>query len=199
VLFLHLLRLVYQEYSASASGCAVRRVACEHCNQTYIYQLRLTAKGSAASLRFMNKTATRERAAARAQKKLHKRLAVEVAPNSCPNCGHYQRDMIVLLRKRVLRRIALSLFFLAVGLIILWIAEEQVASPAFTHATQFITALVICSLLGGFLWTFLHDFNRASHRRTRDMLGDKCQSMPAEEFDALLAGQSADLFADKIV
>jgi hypothetical protein len=165
VLVLHLLRLVFQEYSASASGCAVRRVSCEHCNQTYIYQLRLTAKGSATSLRFMNKTATRERAAARAQKKLQKRLAVEVAPNPCPDCGHYQRDMIGLLRKRYLRRIALSLFFLAVAVTILWIAEEQVAAPALTAASQFITALVICSLLGGLLWVFLHDYNRTAPRR----------------------------------
>jgi hypothetical protein len=107
--------------------------------------------------------------------------------------------MIVLLRRRHLRTFGLATFFLAVALAILWIVEEQLPSPALTATAQLLTVLVIAGLLGAPVWIFLHDVNRTAHRRTRAALGTDCQAMPADEFDALLAGQAPDLFTDERV
>jgi hypothetical protein len=197
VIAVHLIHLVFQEVSVTTTGCTVRRVACEHCGETYIYQLRIAAKGTAHSIFFIGKAGKKKIAEARAQEKLRKRLAIDNEPPPCPACGHYQRVMIPILRKRLLRRAALTTFFLAIALFILWIVEEQLTSPFFTAATQFATALVICSVLGWITWILLHNFNHSAHRRTREVLGARCAAMPAEEFDALLAGQTPAVFMDE--
>jgi hypothetical protein len=188
-LFLH---VVVQSVSAKASGCRVRRVICEHCGREYIYQLRRTATGTSQSYMFMGRGGKKQAAEVAAQGKLQKVLAEGVDVVPCPECGSLQANMLRLVKKMALRVITIFSGFGAVVMGIFWLCTNQfLGGRKFVPVAEIATAVFFAGLCLSLTWVLLRDFNARAHRRTRAALGARCRALPAEEFDALVAGGNA--------
>lgn len=186
-LFLH---VVVQSVSAKAAGCTVKRIVCEHCGVAYIYQLRRKATGTAQSYMFMGRINKKQAAEIAAQRKLQKVLAQGIDPVPCPECGKLQGEMLRLVRKGRLRVVGMCSGLLGVTVAILWICTDQwIAGPKLIPTAQIATVLFLACLTLSLMWVVFADPNARAHRRTRAVLGAKCRAMPADEFDALLAGE----------
>jgi len=115
---------------ATVRGAVWKVVSCSHCNDRYAYLLELEATGADHDLLFVDGEDSAKRARARAEENLSKMSRNVVLPVPCPNCGHYQDDMVRLLKeegtsngpvKAGLIVAALSLIPLAFRVPYLWI------------------------------------------------------------------------------
>lgn len=89
-----------RRYTATVRGWKRKLVTCEYCGRAYDYKVSCEATGSAESPYYLNNEGASERAQTRAQARLNSKLesAVEAVP--CPQCGHFQADMVTMLRQR---------------------------------------------------------------------------------------------------
>jgi hypothetical protein len=105
------------DYTAVASGQAIKLVGCEQCGAEYVYQVMRTATGEGTSFLFLNNEGASKLASSRAESRIQEVLerCVDLVP--CPTCGWYQRDMVPKAR-RLHRRWMLNLgACLTIGLI----------------------------------------------------------------------------------
>lgn len=93
-----------------ASGAAWKLARCEKCGTEYVYLMRRMAVGrESTSLLFGADREAEARAYEYAGMNLGWELRTEVDPVPCPDCGHYQADMVEAVRRRA------TLFFNCVG------------------------------------------------------------------------------------
>jgi hypothetical protein len=104
---------IFKEALARKSGTTVKDVCCERCGFEYVYQFqRRTAREVATNVGFYDYKA----AEARASDNLTHVLRDSCDPVPCPNCGWYQRPMVLRarqLRYRALRATALVILMVA--------------------------------------------------------------------------------------
>jgi hypothetical protein len=92
-------------YSASASGTTIARVACERCGKTYYYQLARTVHARIHSPFDIGGKAAPQRANDRARERLRQMLEADTDAVPCPHCGTYQEAMLPVLRNPRLKRL----------------------------------------------------------------------------------------------
>jgi Zn ribbon nucleic-acid-binding protein len=90
-------------YTATMKGSVLKLVACEECDAEYVYTLRRRAKGHGFSPLFFNQAGAQAQALQGAQTALQERLEHEVDEVPCPKCGHIQKHMFPMARKRYRR------------------------------------------------------------------------------------------------
>ncbi|PQO45833.1 hypothetical protein [Blastopirellula marina] len=83
----------------SVQGRAWKFVTCENCQQEYAYVLQLEAIGQDLNVLFLDEADTEKRARAQAEQNLLKQSENMIRPVPCPQCGHYQADMVALLKE----------------------------------------------------------------------------------------------------
>jgi hypothetical protein len=82
-----------QSYTATVRGRFPKFVKCVVCELDYVYLIEREAKGEGTSLLFLDNTGASERAGARAQEALMRKIEKEVDIVPCPACGTIQPDM----------------------------------------------------------------------------------------------------------
>src|SRR5688572_20468934 len=91
------------EYTATVSGSVPKFVRCEQCGFEYVYELTRRASGQGTSFLFLDNEGAESAAHAAAHQALVAKLEDAIDPVPCLGCGHYQADMVALLRRRYLR------------------------------------------------------------------------------------------------
>lgn len=84
---------------ATVRGAVWKVVCCSGCKERYAYLLELEATGEDHDQNVVGGKDSAERARARAEEQLSKLSRNVVLPVPCPNCGHYQEDMVRLLKE----------------------------------------------------------------------------------------------------
>lgn len=98
-------RIPYGEkYTISATGAKWKLVLCKNCGCEYVYMVKTTASGTAENLLWLNKQGAIQKAEERASKNLNKRLDKLKKEYPCPNCGHYQPEMIQRMKVAILQK-----------------------------------------------------------------------------------------------
>src|ERR1051326_5823491 len=87
-------------HSATASGSALKLVACERCQSECVYRLGRTSFARVQGEVFVDSEEDAELAASHAEELLEETLEGAIDPVPCPVCGWYQEDMVVEARKR---------------------------------------------------------------------------------------------------
>jgi hypothetical protein len=94
---LHL--LLAREYrNAQVPGMVLKLVQCGECGTEYVYQMQRVGYGSHSSTVIAPDSMSTIHAWNRAAADLNRRLLQEVDPVPCPQCGHYQDDMVASIR-----------------------------------------------------------------------------------------------------
>jgi hypothetical protein len=105
------------DYTSTASGAVLKLVRCEQCAAEYVYQMQRTATGGGTSLLFLDNEGAADRAAARAEQSLQRKLERGVDLVPCPACGWYQQTMFVKARRQYRRWMLYAGLCLTLGLI----------------------------------------------------------------------------------
>ena len=86
-------------YTATMKGASLKAVQCEGCRAEYLYRYEASSSGSDTSLLFLNNAGARNRARELAERALEKQLERGVDAVPCPQCGHFQANMLRIVRK----------------------------------------------------------------------------------------------------
>jgi hypothetical protein len=97
---LHVL-LAREHRNAQVPGAVLKLVQCGRCRTEYVYQMHRVGYGSHSSMLFAPDPMSGVRAWNNAAAALHRSLLQEVDPVPCPQCGHYQDDMVAAIRWRL--------------------------------------------------------------------------------------------------
>src|SRR5262245_9087754 len=79
----------------TAGATAQKAVRCESCDKKYVYLTYREGVGSGDNFLWLNSAGADAEAAEEARQNVADKLAWAVDPVPCPNCGHFQSDMIL--------------------------------------------------------------------------------------------------------
>ena len=155
---------------ASVRGAVWKFVSCEHCKQPYAYLVELEATGEIHDPLFWDSAGAAERARERAEQNLALKGRNTVVPVPCPNCGHYQPDMV----RRLKDDASINRFQIAGGVIFLISLVPWAFGNAWAWGAAIVGAVVGLSLLTyGYVIAFDFDPN-AGDPATRKAIGQRC-------------------------
>lgn len=92
----------WNDLTAHRFGSVEKTVNCEKCGADYVYALFCEVTGNAISLFSLDNAGAARRAEARAEQKLQNALEHGVDVRPCPQCGHFQDNMIAKAREQIL-------------------------------------------------------------------------------------------------
>ena len=139
---------VGKDYTAVAQGSARKQVRCEQCGREFTYLVERTGTGKGSSWYFLDNEGAQIRADTKAQQTLAASLGCAVDPVACPECGWFQKNMVVEARRRRHR------WILNVGVgggaILLLFAMFPTAMNSARPNDNLVVAAVALAGLGGF-------------------------------------------------
>lgn len=149
-----------KRYTSTATKSATKTVTCENCHKNFEYDTTRTAQGFGDSLLWLDNKGAEERASRFANKNCEKMLrkAIEITP--CPHCGWYQRNMVMLgKRKRLLYTALLGLPASIIASI--WQSSRAATAPSdsWQELLPFISFCTFVFL--GIVWFFRYNPNRS--------------------------------------
>jgi hypothetical protein len=172
------------DYTATASGSVVKIVCCEACDHEYAYGMSRRISSSTFSVLGLDGNDAAASSQQDARQRLRRALKKGCDPVPCPQCGWYQKAMILRLRKIRLRWVT----NLVLALILSPIFITPIAALIFLREIFFVLTAdfvmwgsVPLLLLGRYLLNKSYDPNRASVE-SRIALGRKLAFSEEEYF-----------------
>jgi hypothetical protein len=137
-----------EERFAELTGWARREVTCEGCGFEYLYVLSREGRGAGFSPFFLDRAGAAERAWDEAKADLVVELAAGIDPVPCPRCGHYQADMVALLREQRLFWMKwVAILAIPVGLIVVPTAIVALGDAPLLPVAKIVILAVIVGIL----------------------------------------------------
>ncbi|HEV8378880.1 MAG TPA: hypothetical protein VGP99_08515, partial [Tepidisphaeraceae bacterium] len=87
-------------YTSTATGKIAKPVQCVRCGGEYVYIMERKVTGGGFSFLFVDNDGAAKRAEAAARQNLERKLNDDCDLVACPDCGHYQPQMIRKIRGR---------------------------------------------------------------------------------------------------
>src|SRR5687768_14080881 len=87
------------EWTVTRSGSVLKFVKCEQCNHDFAYWMRRKLESSSFSVLGLDNRGAVNRATEEAEYCLRRSLRRSCDPVPCPECGHYQPDMVEQIRR----------------------------------------------------------------------------------------------------
>jgi hypothetical protein len=87
------------DWTVTRSGSVLKFVRCEQCNHEYAYWMHRKIQHSSFSVLGLDNRGAANRADREAQTRLQRSLSNYCDPVPCPECGHYQSEMIDRVRR----------------------------------------------------------------------------------------------------
>jgi hypothetical protein len=140
------------DYTSMIHGTMHKFVPCEQCGVEYVYLLERIASGSSSSFLFLDNSGAEERASAKADAALRRKLERGVDAVPCPKCGWYQDHMIPAARRAhrlwmLILGACLTIGVLPLGLIGALLNSNENAGPTIPWFT-FQVGLAAIAILG---------------------------------------------------
>ena len=111
-----------RKYTVTVTATTYKTVHCEKCGCDFVYPMRRKAQGTGHSPLWLDNKGATTRAESAARENLAKKLAKEIDPVPCPDCGRYQTDMATKMKKGKWRwMVVVGWMAIIVSLIAAWI------------------------------------------------------------------------------
>jgi hypothetical protein len=146
-----------RKYTAARTGSAIKQVCCEKCQTHYGYEVVRRATGEGNSPYYLRNNAAKNEAMKMADRRLATKLARAIDPVPCPDCGWFQKSMVMELRRRAHRWMlwtgyVIGSLFLASAVMGLLAATKTFSAPLEQHQAIPVFALAGIGLLVGGLF-----------------------------------------------
>jgi len=180
-------------YTSTASGSIVKPVQCVRCGGEYVYIMERKVTGGGFSFLYVDNDGAARRAAAAARQNLQTRLKDDCDLVACPDCGHYQPQMIRKIRGRRFLVIFIVWILACLGVWIAYLTSSgpsQIEEIVEGHTLGVIVTAVLLLAIGS-TPVFLFDPNRTASNRIVRERNEKCRAIRKADFEAMVAQQEA--------
>jgi hypothetical protein len=133
-----------RKYTTTIRGSVWRPVTCTYCGCQYVYRLDISVTGSAKTAWLFGNDKVAKEADIDAKFEYGQKFREETGNFSCPNCGMYQKDMVIKMKNSAWKGTISGAFYL----FILWIFFVIIINAIFASAYVVIKWLDIITLLG---------------------------------------------------
>jgi hypothetical protein len=90
--------MLYHHVTAEVEGNILKRVDCQHCGHTFMYQMQRKGTGTDVVPSILGFRLLEEKASQEAASNLEKSLVKDFDPVPCPQCSRYQPSMLARVR-----------------------------------------------------------------------------------------------------
>jgi hypothetical protein len=180
-----------RKYTVTVTATTYKTVHCEKCGCDFVYPMRRRAQGTGHSPLWLDNKGATSRAEQAAQENLAKKLATEINPVPCLDCGRYQADMVTKLKKSKWRwMVVVGWLAIIVSLIagwIIWLDDHQFIA-AFTNTFWGVVLLAgVAMIVATKLRQRAFDPNAAARPPAVQNSNDPRLPLRRRDFDRLVA------------
>ena len=151
-----------RRYTATLTKSATKSIVCEGCKKDFTYEATREAQGFGDSWLWLDNEGAEKRALTSAERNCEKVLAKAVDITPCPHCHWYQRNMVVIGKRKRL------LYTWAVGFAVSWcvLFGEFFGAQGNSMASGGKATAVFWAFIAiGTIWFFAYNPNRGKNRR----------------------------------
>jgi len=190
-----------RSYTCTVSGRTFRTLKCFKCATDYVYLMERKVTGDAAGMVWVPAEVAEQRARESAIRSLEHALSKDCELVACPDCGHYQPDMIRKIRTTLFLFVFAAWAFLCLGVWIAYIGNDPDSAIDLFIQKYFVGLIVLAVVLLalGVKAIFVFDPNRtAANRKAREKT-KKSRAIRKADFDAKIALQAREREKSQLV